>query len=125
MASPLRANKALLISLLAAFWAVSVDCPLIGSQEKSVKPRQTSAFAPVLDQADNAALFVGVNEFTVDESLAPLKFQKGSGCSDRVLRGGSWVDNDRYLRCAIRFGSPPDLRLVIINHGFRVTSDAQ
>jgi formylglycine-generating enzyme required for sulfatase activity len=37
--------------------------------------------------------------------------------ADRVIRGGSWVNNARYCRCAYRYRYRPDLRS--LNLGFR------
>jgi formylglycine-generating enzyme required for sulfatase activity len=34
----------------------------------------------------------------------------GVDCSRRVVRGGSWIDNPRNLRSAIRNGGEPDNR---------------
>jgi len=52
----------------------------------------------------------------------PLKNPKGpdSG-TNRVIRGGSWGNDTRYLRCAFRYGAPP---MIAFNHvGFRCAKD--
>ena len=43
---------------------------------------------------------------------------QGGSCSERVYRGGSWVNVPLFLRSAIRFRDVPALRLNYL--GFRV-----
>jgi formylglycine-generating enzyme required for sulfatase activity len=44
-----------------------------------------------------------------------------SNCESRVLRGGSWSINPRYLRSAYRSGVRPDFR--DFNLGFRIARE--
>jgi formylglycine-generating enzyme required for sulfatase activity len=50
---------------------------------------------------------------------SPLRDPRGpTSGSSRVLRGGSWYYGPLNVRCASRYGSTPDYRL--LNSGFRV-----
>ena len=58
-----------LLAVVSPVWAQEAP-----TRDRAVGRQSTSSFEPVPEQTGNAALFVGVNEFIEDESLAALNF---------------------------------------------------
>ena len=79
MAGARRAGLVVTAGLLLAhlLWSPTA----FADASRAVKARQTTVFAPVPDQTGNAALFVGVNECTVDPARNAVELP----CSPRRL----------------------------------------
>lgn len=72
----LRSFAAVLMCSVLLTWVNVTAADESKDSAKAVAVRSAAVFRPVTDQApvNNAGLFVGVNEFTEDDSLSPLRF---------------------------------------------------
>ena len=112
----------------AYFWGDDIGngnavCDGCGSQWDLTQPAPVGSFASnqygLYDMAGN--VFQWVQDcFHVNYDEAPIDGSAwtSGGCSNRVVRGGSWVSLPQNLRSANRTGLPANFRNIFL--GFRV-----
>jgi formylglycine-generating enzyme required for sulfatase activity len=110
----------------AYFWGDDIGnrngvCDGCGSQWDLTQPAPVGSFASnqfgLYDMAGN--VFQWVQDcFHVNYDEAPIDGSAWSGCSNRVVRGGSLADLPQNLRSANRLGFPTNFRNIFL--GFRV-----
>jgi formylglycine-generating enzyme required for sulfatase activity len=101
----------------------NANCNVCGSQWDNQQTSPVGSFAAnpfgLYDMAGNVFQWVqDCNHGNYDEAPIDGSAWTSGDCSSRVVRGGSWSNDPRYLRSAFRFWFPPGLRLGSL--GFRV-----
>jgi formylglycine-generating enzyme required for sulfatase activity len=111
----------------AYFWGDEIgdgnaNCDGCGSQwdGKQTAPVGSFAASPFGLHDMNGNVFEWVQDCYQPYGEAPSdgSARTSEDCKLRIVRGGSWLDEPRDLRSAVRFRNPPDVRYNSV--GFRV-----